>query len=138
MLDNDNAPANFASPQVKAAYDAMADDSRKGALALRRLIFQVAGDIRGLNGLEECLKWGQPSYLTRPKGMGTTIRIGQPKSGGFAIYVHCQTKVISSFAEAFPGMDRIEGNRAVLFEDESEIDAGRHGQLIHHALTYHL
>jgi len=138
MLDQDEQPPDFATAAVQAAYDAMPVEARRGALALRRLIYQVAGDIQGLARLEECLKWGQPSYLTRPKGMGTTIRIGQPKTGGFAIYVHCQTKVIASFAEAFPGMDRIEGNRAVLFHDESEIDAGRHGQLIHHALTYHL
>lgn len=120
----------FASPKVKAAFDAFEPKARDGLLRLRALIFEVAGEL----DVTETLKWGQPAYLT-PKG--STLRLGAPKAGGFALYAHCQSSVISSYAAAFAGADRIEGNRAVLFEDVSEIDAARLGQLIAHALRYH-
>lgn len=119
-----------ASPKVKAAFDAFPSEAREGLLRLRALIFEVAGDLE----VREELRWGQPAYLA-PKG--STLRLGAPKAGGFALYAHCQSTVISSYAEAFAGQDRIEGNRAVLFGDVSEIDAARLGQLIAHALRYH-
>lgn len=120
----------FSDPVVKAAFDAFPPEARDGLLALRDLIFEVAGDLE----VSETLKWGQPAYLA-PKG--STIRLGLPKAGGFALYAHCQSSVISTFAATFTGQDEIEGNRAVLFSDQAQIDPARHGQLIAHALRYH-
>ena len=88
--------------------------------------------------MTECLKWGQPAFTTPATKSGSTLRIGCPKSGGFALYAHCQTNIISSYAANFPGMDRIEGNRAVVFSDVDEIDSARLSHLIAHALRYHL
>jgi len=120
----------FASPEVEAAFAAFPPKARAGLMHLRALIFDVAGDLE----VREELRWGQPAYLA-PKG--STLRLAAPKAGGFALYAHCQSTVISDYAAAFAGQDRIEGNRAVLFDDVSEIDAARLGQLIAHALRYH-
>ena len=83
--------------------------------------------------IEESLKWGQPSYLA-PKG--TPIRIGLPKSGGFAVYAHCQSSVISDFAALHGTKFVIEGNRAVHFNALSDLDAPELRGLIAHALLY--
>jgi hypothetical protein len=39
----------------------------------------------GVGALHETLKWGQPAYLTPETRSGTTLRLGVPKSGGYAI-----------------------------------------------------
>jgi hypothetical protein len=123
----------YANEQVAAAFAAIPSEPREGLLRLRELIFDVAGDLPNEPQVEETLKWGQPAYLT-PKG--STIRLGIPKSGGFALFVHCQSRLIPDYEMAFPKADRIEGTRAVLFKDADQIDEGRHGWLIARALTY--
>jgi hypothetical protein len=110
---------------------------RDGLLQLRELIFEVADDLPEVPKVTEGLRWGQPAYLT-PARIGSTIRLGQPKTGGFAIYANCNSTIISDFATAYPNWDVIEGNRAVIFTDAKQIDPIRHGALIRAALTYHL
>jgi Domain of unknown function (DU1801) len=127
----------FASPQVETAFHVPDPIAREGLLALRNLILDTAHTIPKVGRIEESLRWGQPAYLTSQSGSGTTLRVGLSKKARFALFVHCQTSVISRFAQAFPGWDRIDGNRAVLFDTASEIDSFRHGWLIKHALTYH-
>ncbi len=126
------------TPEVSAAFDAFPDSAKPGLMRLRALILECASNLPQVGELKEELRWGQPAYLPSTPKTGSTLRLGVPKSGGFAIYAHCGTSIIRDFAEAFPGMDRIEGNRAVQFDNMDQIDAARHGQLIHHALTYHL
>jgi len=125
-------------PGIAAAIAAAPAQAREGLLALRALILSTAAGLPQVGRVEETLKWGQPAYLTPETKSGSTLRIGVPKTGGFAIYAHCRTDIISSFAAAFPGMDRVEGTRALHFHDASEIDPQRHALLIRHALTYHL
>ena len=109
-----------------------------GLMELRALIFKTAARLPEVGPIEETLKWGQPAYLTPVTKSGSTLRLGVPKTANFAIFAHCQTDIISGFAATFPGLDRIEGNRAVLFDDVHQIDPARHRLLIRHALTYHL
>lgn len=111
---------------------------RAGALRLRALIYDVAAKDPRIGPLQECLKWGQPAYVTADSKSGTTLRLGLPKTGGFAIYAHCQTSVIRDYAANFADLDRIEGNRAVQFDHADQVAPDRITQLIHHALTYHL
>ncbi|WP_037315279.1 DUF1801 domain-containing protein [Ruegeria halocynthiae] len=124
----------FDDPAVAAAFEAFPEATRAGALALRALVFETAGSLPGAQPVQEALRWGQPAYLA-PKG--TTIRLGGHKAASFALFVHCQSRVMGDFTSAFPGEDRIDGNRAVLFDDPDQIDATRHGWLIARALTYH-
>ena len=127
----------FANPAVQNVFNGFPATARAGLLQLRELIFDVAVELPDIGGLHEELRWGQPAYLTG-KRAGSTIRLGVPKKAAFGLFAHCQTTIISDFAAAFPDVDRIEGNRAVLFDDPSQIDPARHGMLIRAALTYHL
>ncbi|WP_050604890.1 DUF1801 domain-containing protein [Ruegeria sp. 6PALISEP08] len=125
----------FDDPQVAAVFEALPPLTRAGVLGLRELVFDTATSLPAANPLREELRWGQPAYLA-PKG--STIRLGAHKSARFALFVHCQSRLMGDFTSAFPGEDRIDGNRAILFDDPSQIDVTRHGWLIARALTYHL
>ncbi|MDF1856173.1 DUF1801 domain-containing protein [Pseudooceanicola sp.] len=126
----------FARPEVAQYFDGVAPGARRGLLLLRGLILHCAAEMPEVGRLEEALRWKQPAYLTPETKSGSTLRLAATAEG-FALYAHCQTTIISSFAEAFPGMDRIEGNRALHFRDLAEVDPDRHAVLIRHALTYH-
>ncbi|WP_171132136.1 MULTISPECIES: DUF1801 domain-containing protein [unclassified Ruegeria] len=125
----------FDDPKVANAFEALREDTRAGAMALRALVFETAASLPTAQPLQEALRWGQPAYLA-PKG--STIRLGSHKSASFALFVHCQSRLMGDFTTAFPGDDRIDGSRAVLFDDPAQIDPTRHGWLIARALTYHL
>nr|WP_321250361.1 DUF1801 domain-containing protein [uncultured Ruegeria sp.] len=125
----------FENPEVAQAFEELPQGTRKGALILRELVFDTASDLEAAQPLAEELRWGQPAYLA-PKG--STVRLGSHKSASFALFVHCQSRLMGDFTSAFPGEDRIDGNRAVLFDDIGQIDETRHGWLIARALTYHL
>ncbi len=87
--------------------------------------------------VEEALRWGQPAYLTPDTKSGSTIRLGAPKAGGFALYVHCQTTLIAEFCELAGDAFRYEGNRGVLFRDAADIRPDLLSALIRKALSYH-
>lgn len=108
--------------------------ARAGVQALRRLIYQVAAKQQQTGTIEEALRWGQPAYLTRK---GSTLRLGLHKQACFALFAHCQTRIIADYAQAFPGWDKLDGNRAVLFDSVDQIEPERLSHLINHALTYH-
>lgn len=118
---------------VQAAFDKLPKVSRTGAMILRDLIYRTAHELPDNPPLTECLRWGQPAYIT-PKG--STLRIGVPKSGAFALYAHCQSTIISQFAQTFGTEYKIDGNRAVIFDSPNQIDPEHLRLLIKHALTY--
>jgi hypothetical protein len=120
------------APGIRAAFAAFPDPARQGLDQLRALILATAAEA-GIP-VTEALRWGQPAYLA-PKG--STLRLGIPKQAAFALFAHCQTTLIEDF-RAGPGAGhRIEGTRAVLFDDPAEIDPDALRPLIRHALTYH-
>lgn len=128
----------FSDPKVEAAFEVPDAGAKAGLLSLRDLIWDRAQALPQIGPLQETLRWGQPAYLTPQSRSGSTLRLGVPKTGRFALFVHCQSSLIADFLRQFPNWDRVEGTRAVLFDDLGEIDPIRHGWLIERALTYHL
>lgn len=119
--------------QVRAAFESFPEAARDGLLHLRGLIGRIAAGSAGATPLEETLRWGEPAYIA-PEG--STIRLGVPKSGGFALFVTCSTSLIEDFRPMAPPGMRFEGTRAVLFRSEDEIDEAALSVLIRAALTY--
>lgn len=126
------------APDLQAAFDSFPDSIRDDLLRVRALILAVATETPAIGRVEETLKWGQPSYLTPETKSGSTIRLGVPKAGGYAIYTHCQTSLIADFQSLFPDDFTYEGNRAVVFADGEKPDEDKLRLLIKSALTYHL
>ena len=126
------------SAPVAAAFEAFPPTAQPGLRALRAVILSVAADTPEAGHLSEELRWGQPAYLTPDTGSGTALRLGVPKSGGFALFVHCQTTLIEEFRDiGGPGWP-VEGRRAILFDDPGAVDDPALRLLIRRALTYHL
>lgn len=130
----------IADQNVAAAFNVFPPVIRKELMRLRMLIFDVAYETEGVGELEETLKWGQPSYLTKKSKCGSTIRIGREKKteGDYAIYFKCQTSLVATFKELYKTEFRYEGNRAILFNINDKIPIPELRHCIAMALTYHL
>ena len=130
----------IADPKVAGAFNVFVPAVRKKLMQLRSLIFDVALKTEGVGELEETLKWGQPSYLTKKPETGSTIRLGREKKtdGDYAIYFKCQTTLVATFKELYPNKFRYEGNRAILFCLDDKIPLRELSHCISLALTYHL
>ncbi len=109
---------------------------REKLLYLRQLILETAAHTEGVSAVEETLKWGEPSYVARS---GSTVRIDWKKVNPqkYAMYFHCQTKLIDTFRELYSDKFEFDGNRAILFgiDDDVPIEALKH--CIALSLTYH-
>ena len=88
-----------------------------GCCICARLIFAAAADLPGTGGLVETLKWGQPAYLTVKPKTGSTIRIDAfgGRDEHYAMFVHCQSRLVESFRVLYPQTFTFEGKRALLF-----------------------
>jgi Domain of unknown function (DU1801) len=95
-----NRRLGCSDPAVDGVFDAYPKPVKAKLLALRRLILDTAKATQGVGELEETLKWGQPSYLTTESKSGSTVRIDQVKAeaGQIAVYFHCQTNLVETFA----------------------------------------
>jgi hypothetical protein len=130
----------ISDPKVEAAFNMFPPVIRKELMRLRMLIFDVAYETEGVGELEETLKWGQPSYLTKKSKSGSTIRIGREKKteGDFAIYFKCRTSLVATFKELYKNEFRYEGNRAILFNVNDKIPVRELRHCMAMALTYYL
>lgn len=127
----------YQSPGVAAAFAAIPEPARTTMTDLRTVIFDIAADLP-IDGLNESLKWGQPSFLGKRPNSGTPIRLGLTKSGDLAILAHCQSTVISDFRALAPQGLRFDGNRALLLRPDQRPEPAILAPLIRAALTYRL
>lgn len=128
----------FASSDVAMTFGGFDSTVQPVLLALRDLIFETARNDPQIGPIEEALRWGQPAYLTPVTKSGTTLRLGQSRTGTPALFVHCQTSLVSDYKVAFPNRSDTQDKRAMLVPSCADIDPMRHGWLIRRALTYHL
>lgn len=103
---------------------------------LRKLILETASEIEEVEGVEETLKWGEPSYV--PKN-GSTIRIAWKKSkpNQYGMFFNCNTILVETFRELYADTFQFEGNRAIVFNQKDEIPVEALKHCIKLALTYH-
>ncbi|MBS8229063.1 DUF1801 domain-containing protein [Vannielia litorea] len=127
----------FSSADVAAVYEGFPEAVREALLSLRELVFDVAEATPGVGALEECLKWGQPAYVTSETKAGSPLRLAASKQGGLGVFVHCATRIIPDFKALFPERFRFDGTRGVLFEVGEELPVDELRMLVASALTYH-
>lgn len=128
MISNNN-------PDVKSTFSSYPPQAMEKLTHLRSLILETAKEI-GLTDLEETLKWGEPSYLTKH---GSTIRIDwkEKKPDQYAMYFKCTSKLVSSFQLAFGDLFNYETTRAIVFKLDEKVPEKELKQCIKAALTYH-
>lgn len=124
------------NPEVAEVFNMYPKHMRQKLMLLRQLVLDTASETESKTTLEETLKWGEPSYVT--KG-GSTIRMGwkESKPDQYALYFNCNTRLVDTFKERYGNDFKFEGNRAIVFNESDvlPIDEVKHCILL--SLTYH-
>ena len=122
--------------EVEKVFNNYPEEMREKLMFLRKLVIETAEETDGVKSLEETLKWGEPSYLT--KG-GSTIRMDWKKSkpDQYAMYFNCKTKLVDTFKERYKDEFKYEGNRAIVFHKNDTIPINELKHCILLSLTYH-
>lgn len=125
---------------VDAVLDAMSGPVAARLREVRDLVLATAAATPGVGPVEQALKWGQPGFLTRESGSGSTIRMdaARGRPGGYAIYFNCQTDLVETFRRLYPDSFAFEGRRALHLDAATPLPAGELGHCIALALTHHL
>lgn len=123
-------------PEVEAVFEAYPESIRPKMEGLRKLVLETAEELENISALEETLKWGEPSYLTK---IGSTIRMDwKPKSPDqIAMYFKCTSKLVSTFREVYEDVFTFEGTRAIVFQLDEQIPEKELKRCIAAGLTYH-
>jgi hypothetical protein len=122
--------------KVAAVFEHYPINIQKKLFYLRQLILDTGSETDGVDSVEETLKWGEPSYVSKT---GSTIRLGWKKSNPsqFALYFNCKTKLVETFREIYRDTFIFEGNRAIVFNENDDISVDELKQCIASSLTYH-
>lgn len=122
-------------PEVNQRFANYPDFVRDKLFFLRKLVIETAEEI-GITQLEETLKWGEPSFITKK---GSTLRMDwkEKTPNQYAMYFSCSTKLVSTFKLVFGDMFQYEGKRAIVFAIDQEIPVAELKQCIKATLTYH-
>lgn len=121
---------------VELVFDNYPDSVQNKMLALRRLVIETAEEIDEITVLEETLKWGEPSYLTKN---GSTIRMDWKSKtpNQYALFFKCTSRLVETFKVLFENNFNFEGNRAIVFNLEDSIPTEALKSCVKAALTYH-
>ncbi len=133
LVRNVNITSN---PDVQLVFDNYPDLIRDKMTHLRRLIIDTANQIEDIKSINETLKWGEPSYLTK---YGSTIRIDWKKNtpDQYAMYFQCTSKLVPTFRMVYKNTFNFEGNRAIVFQMNDNIAEVELKKCIKAGLTYH-
>lgn len=124
------------NPIIASVFENYSPIVRKRLANLRKLIIEVAEKTDGITKLEETLKWGEPSYLTK---RGNTVRIDwKPKSPDqYAMYFKCTSRLVPTFKVVYKDTFNYDGNCAIVFKMDETLPEIELKNCIKAALTYH-
>lgn len=124
------------NPEVALVFANYPDAVRDKMVILRELVMEAAQEIEGLHRLEETLKWGEPSYLTKN---GSTLRMDWKSKtpNQYAMYFKCTSRLVETFRLIFKNKFNFEGNRAIVLQMEEVILKEELKECIKATLTYH-
>ncbi|MEL0641940.1 DUF1801 domain-containing protein [Pseudoalteromonas aliena] len=117
---------------VDNIFSSYPEVAKSKLMRLRELIYIIAQE-QNLGGVEESLKWGEPSYNVIS---GSPIRLGFKGSSCY-LFFHCQTKLVSTFRELHSQSLAFEGNRAIILNSKKSLPEYPIKECIKLALTYH-
>lgn len=122
--------------KAKGVFDKYPKHIQPKLLKLRTLIIETAKEFEEIQTIEETLKWGEPSYLSKK---GSTVRIDwkESKPKQYAMYFKCTSKLVPTFKVLYEDVFAFEKNRAIIFELNQEIPTKELKHCIGLALCYH-
>ncbi|OAN63599.1 hypothetical protein A8B79_14920 [Balneola sp. EhC07] len=124
------------NPKTIEVFENYPGSVRSQMEKLRELVLEAASEVDGLENLEETLKWGEPSYLTKH---GSTVRMDwkEKKPDQYAMYFKCTSKLVPTFKKLYQDTFIFEGDRAIVFKLDEKIPENELKHCIKLALTYH-
>ena len=124
------------NPEVNKRFASYPDTVRDKMQFLRELVIETAEETEGIDELEETLKWGEPSYLTRK---GSTLRMDwkERNPDQYALYFQCTSRLVDTFRMVFDRKFRFEGTRAIVFQLNEKIPVLALKKCIKATLLYH-
>lgn len=104
-------------------FDNYSKGIKKSLLEVREIVLKTAAQNKEIGELDEVLRWGQPTFLTRKTKSGTMIRIDQIKNEDhkIGIFFHCQSRVIEMIKLKYGDKLDYDGNRGVLFDTSKRL-----------------
>jgi hypothetical protein len=123
-------------PKVSEVFQKYPNFVKEKMDHLRALVLATAEEVEGLDKLEETLKWGEPSYLTKH---GSTVRMDwkEKNPDQYAIYFKCTSKLVPTFKAIYGDIFAFEGNRAIVFKLNDKVPDKELKHCISMAFTYH-
>lgn len=129
-------PLSIKDRNVRDKFSSYPEHIREKLLFLRKLVLDTADEIEGIDEVEETLKWGEPSYVTKS---GSTVRMDwkEVTPDQYAMYFHCLTSLVPTFRQLYGDTLRFEGDRAIVFHEDDDIPVEALTHCIELSLLYH-
>ena len=123
-------------PRVNEVFANYPDFVRNKLQRLRELVIETAEETEGVNVLEETLKWGEPSFVTKN---GSTLRMDwkEKTPDQYAMYFQCTSRLVDTFRLVFDHKFQFEGKRAIVFQLNQKIPKLELKECIKASLIYH-
>ena len=88
------------NPKVDDKFNNYPESVREKMQFLRQLVIETAEETDGVEALEETLKWGEPSFVTKN---GSTLRMDwkERTPGQYAMYFQCSSRLVDTFRMVF-------------------------------------
>lgn len=124
------------NPQVEAVFANYPDFVRDKMQHLRELVIETAEETEGVTDLEETLKWGEPSFVTKN---GSTLRMDWKEKAPdqYAMYFQCTSRLVDTFRLVFDRKFKYEGKRAIVFQLNQKVPELELKECIKASLRYH-
>lgn len=123
-------------PRVNEVFANYPDFVRDKMQFLRELVIETAEETEGVTRLEETLKWGEPSFVTKN---GSTLRMDwkEKSPDQYAMYFQCTSRLVNTFRLVFDHKFEYEGKRAIVFKLNQKVPEMELKECIKASLTYH-
>jgi uncharacterized protein YdhG (YjbR/CyaY superfamily) len=124
------------NPKVNDVFANYPENVREKLQFLRELVIETAEETNDIDELEETLKWGEPSFVTKH---GSTLRMDwkEKTPDQYAIYFQCSSRLVDTFRMVFDRKFQYEGNRAIVFQLNQKIPEPELKACVKATLTYH-
>jgi hypothetical protein len=124
------------SPEFETKLASYPDFVRDKMYGLRKLINDTAKEITEITELEETLKWGEPSFLSKH---GSTLRMDWKKKtpDQYQLYFKCTSRLVETFKIVFGNKFEYEKSRAIIFRLNEDIPTKEIKKCIKATLMYH-
>ncbi len=123
-------------PRVNEVFANYPDFVRDKLQYLRELVIETAEETESITIMEETLKWGEPSFITKN---GSTLRMDwkEKTPNQYAMYFQCTSRLVDTFRLVFDNKFQFDGKRAIVFQLNQKIPELELKECIKASLIYH-